>query len=62
MRRWRSTSAALKVTAEEGLTVSLSARSFGYIEKLEGEIRVLAARHDRTQDRLREANWAKWSR
>lgn len=40
----------------------LSARALRYIEKLEDQLRDLRARNDRTEDRLRKANWAKWSR
>ena len=41
---------------------SLPERALKYIEKLEHELRELEARHHQTQDRLRKANWAKWSR
>ncbi|GGG89631.1 hypothetical protein [Silvibacterium dinghuense] len=41
---------------------ALPERTLKYIEKLEGEIEVFEARNDRTQNRLRKANWAKWSR
>lgn len=41
---------------------SLPERALKYIEKLESQIEDLEARNDRTQDRLRKANWAKWSR
>jgi hypothetical protein len=41
---------------------ALPERTLKYIEKLEGEIGELEARNDRTQNRLRKANWAKWSR
>lgn len=41
---------------------SLPERALQYIEKLEGELRKMEARHPRTEDRLRKANWAKWSR
>lgn len=41
---------------------SLPERALKYIEKLEGEIEELSARDDLTKDRLRKANWAKWSR
>jgi hypothetical protein len=41
---------------------ALPERTLKYIEKLEGEIGELKARNDRTQNRLRKANWAKWSR
>lgn len=41
---------------------SLPKRALQYIEKLEGELREMEARHHRTEDRLRKANWAKWSR
>lgn len=41
---------------------SLPGRALKYIEKLEGELQELEARNYRTSDRLRKANWAKWSR
>lgn len=41
---------------------SLPGRALKYIEKLEGELQKLEARNHRTDDRLRKANWAKWSR
>jgi hypothetical protein len=41
---------------------ALPERALHYIETLEGEIEELEARNHRTQDRLRRANWAKWSR
>ena len=41
---------------------SLPERALKYIEKLEGELQELEARNDRTENRLRRANWAKWSR
>jgi hypothetical protein len=41
---------------------ALPERALKYIEKLEGEIEELEARKYRTQDRLRRANWAKWTR
>jgi hypothetical protein len=41
---------------------SLPERALKYIEKLEGKLRELEARNHHTQDRLRKANWAKWSR
>lgn len=41
---------------------SLPERALKYIEKLEGELQELEARNYRTADRLRKANWAKWSR
>ena len=41
---------------------SLSERALKYIEKLEHELQELKARNHRTEDRLRKANWAKWSR
>ena len=40
----------------------LPERALKYIEKLEGEIEELEARNHRSQDHLRKANWAKWSR
>jgi len=42
--------------------VSLPERVLKYIEKLEGELQELEARNYRTENRLRKANWAKWSR
>lgn len=41
---------------------ALPERAIKYIEKLEGELEELEAQNHRTQDRLRKANWAKWSR
>ncbi len=41
---------------------SLPERALKYIEKLEGELRELEARNHQTENRLRNANWAKWSR
>jgi hypothetical protein len=41
---------------------ALPERALRYIEKLEGEIEELEAQNHRAQDRLRKANWAKWSR
>jgi hypothetical protein len=41
---------------------SLPGRALKYIEKLEGELQELEARNNRTENRLRKANWAKWSR
>jgi hypothetical protein len=41
---------------------SLPERALKYIEKLEGELQELEARNHRTENRLRKANWAKWSR
>lgn len=41
---------------------ALPERAIKYIEKLEGEIEELEAESHRTKDRLRRANWAKWSR
>lgn len=41
---------------------SLPERALKYIEKLEGELRELEAESDRTETRLRRANWAKWTR
>lgn len=40
----------------------LPERALKYIEKLEGELKELEARSDRTENRLRKASWAKWSR
>jgi len=41
---------------------SLPEWALKYIEKLEGELRELEARNHQTENRLRKANWAKWSR
>jgi len=41
---------------------SLPERALKYIEKLEGELQELETQNHRTDDRLRKANWAKWSR
>lgn len=41
---------------------SLPERALKYIEKLEDELRELEARNHRTENSLRKANWAKWSR
>ena len=41
---------------------SLPERALKYIEKLEAKVEELEARSYRTEDRLRRANWAKWSR
>jgi hypothetical protein len=41
---------------------SLPEPALRYIEKLEGELRELRARNDRTENRLRKVNWAKWTR
>jgi hypothetical protein len=41
---------------------SLPERALKYIEKLEGKLQELKARNHQTEDRLRKANWAKWSR
>lgn len=41
---------------------SLPERALKYIEKLEARVEELEARGYRTEDRLRKANWAKWSR
>jgi hypothetical protein len=41
---------------------SLPERALKYIEKLEGELKELEARNHGTENRLRKANWAKWSR
>ena len=41
---------------------SLPGRALKYIEKLEAKVEDLEARTYRTEDRLRKANWAKWSR
>jgi hypothetical protein len=49
-----------KLSPEE--RASLPERALQYIEKLEGELRELEAGNHRTENRLRKANWAKWSR
>jgi len=36
-------------------------RGLKYIEKLEGELRELEAQSDRTENRLRKTNWARWT-
>ena len=41
---------------------SLPERALKYIEKLEAKLEELEARSLRIEDRLRKANWAKWSR
>jgi hypothetical protein len=41
---------------------SLPERVLHYIEKLEGDLKDLDARNDRTENRLRKANWARWTR
>lgn len=41
---------------------SLPERTLKYIEKLEAKLRELEARNHQTENRLRKANWAKWSR
>ena len=41
---------------------ALPERALKYIEKLETEIEDLEAHNHRTQDRLRKADWARWSR
>ena len=41
---------------------ALPERALKYIEKLEGEIKEFEAQNDRSQNRLRKARWAKWSR
>ena len=41
---------------------ALPERALKYIEKLEGEIKEFEAQNDRSQNRLRKAHWAKWSR
>jgi hypothetical protein len=41
---------------------ALPKMAFNYIEKLEGKLRELEARHHQTENRLRKANWARWSR
>lgn len=59
-RRYQPLRDAEELSPEE--RAALPERALKYIEKLEGEIEELEARHSRTQDRLRKANWAKWSR
>jgi hypothetical protein len=41
---------------------SLPERARKYIEKLEGEVRELESTNDQTENRLRKANWARWTR
>jgi hypothetical protein len=41
---------------------SLPERALKYIEKLEGELREIEATKDLTENRLRKANWARWTR
>jgi hypothetical protein len=41
---------------------ALPEQALKYIEKLEGQLAELRAQNDRTANRLRKANWAKWSR
>lgn len=41
---------------------SLPERALKYIERLEAKVEELESRSYRTEDRLRRANWAKWSR
>jgi hypothetical protein len=41
---------------------SLPVRALKYIEKLESELQELMAQNHETENRLRKANWAKWSR
>jgi hypothetical protein len=41
---------------------SLPERALKYIKKLEGEIQELEAGNHRTENSLRKAHWAKWSR
>lgn len=41
---------------------SLPERTLTYIEKLEDKLRELEAQNHQTENRLRKANWAKWSR
>jgi len=59
-RRYEPLRAPDELSPEE--RAALPERALKYIEKLEGEIAELEALHHRTQDRLRKANWAKWSR
>lgn len=40
---------------------ALPKRALNHIEKLEGKVRELEARNHRTENRLRKANWARWS-
>ena len=49
-----------ELTPEE--RASLPERALNYIEKLKTKVEELEARSYRTEDRLRKANWAKWSR
>jgi hypothetical protein len=41
---------------------SLPERVLHYIEKLEGELKDHDSRNDLTENRLRKANWARWTR
>jgi len=41
---------------------ALPERARNYIEKLEDEIKEFEAQNSHTKDRLRKANWARWSR
>ncbi|MGC9223292.1 MAG: hypothetical protein ACP5E2_05160 [Terracidiphilus sp.] len=41
---------------------ALPERALKHIKKLEDEIKEFEAQNSRTKDRLRKANWARWSR
>lgn len=58
-RRYQPLRDPEELSAEE--RAALPERALKYIEKLEGELEELEAENHRTQDRLRKANWAKWS-
>ena len=59
-RRYQPLREPDELSSEE--RVALPERALRYIAKLEGEVRELKARNFQTKDRLRKANWAKWSR
>lgn len=59
-RRYQPLREPDELSSEE--RAALPERALKYIEKLEGEIELLEALNHRSQDRLRKANWAKWSR
>jgi hypothetical protein len=59
-RRYEPLRAAEELSPEE--RSALPERVLHYIEKLEGEIEELETQNHRAQDRLRKANWAKWTR
>jgi hypothetical protein len=59
-RRYEPLRAAEELSPEE--RSALPERVLHYIEKLEGEIEELETQNHRAQDRLRKADWAKWTR